>query len=264
LINRPGTDGDPAWLISLEFSGIAPEYDIGKIMDKERAERILVIDPLSAPVLPTASRQARARAVAGQIAARGIRETALMASCTGSALLGDLVRELDHAGVATSAVATIDPVEVTQEIFTFELDIIARRLAAPQYGGLGANCAPGSDLLAKITDLLTMWLERYVEAFITNQEERQLIFDELLARYVSWMGYLVSMFGQVASDWSLPLDVFDDATRMNRAGRRGLSPLEARHCYHTPDKACVSDAQCVADIRRWWARIESKVPMSHG
>lgn len=249
----PATD-ESTCLVSLEFTGIAPEYGSGKILTGGADERVLVVDPLSVPASQRDSIGTRAQAIADRVTAAGIRRVVLMASCTGAALLDEVARKLESAGVVTASMAAVDPVRVTWDILTLELGMIANRIGVDRpAGSFPERCNRDADVMSGITDLLRSWAERHISAFITNPDERNLILEELLERYLNWMSYLVSALDKMRIDYTSPLHVFGDEARMSREAGYELGARTVQHYYQVPGEPCVTDMKCTADIRDWWA-----------
>jgi hypothetical protein len=185
-------------LVLLEFTGVRSTQKFGPLLSAQSPGHIIRIDPIDVGFPRHSAVAERAGAIADRITAAGARRVVLVAACTACVLLAPLTEVLRRNSVEVAQVIAVDPGPVTPEHLSAELEAIAHGLgAAPPSGArLLTSGAVTAELVAELLDAIIEEAER---ANDLDADERRMLRESALERYLDWLGYL---YGAIGFTWT--------------------------------------------------------------
>lgn len=251
--SAPGQDArdNGGLAVLLEFSASGPAQSLSNVLTGTLPVRTLELDLIDVGYGRATDLACRTAAVADDIVAAGAPRVAVVASCAAGPALAPVAARLRQRGIRVDLAAAVDPGSVTDGHIRYTLGQIAAGLDIPD----GDDTVRGVDLtgapepvLARIGDVLRDWVARFLATSEMDEIERELMWHDLLDRYLRWSSFLLAALDAPACDPACRLDVFLTGPAGDLGAMFGPATIMHRHRYPAGDQG-LDRADLVADLR---------------
>lgn len=186
-------------LVIVEFAGLGADQSFARALPDRPADRVVTLDPLAQQGADRSQPLARRAWHLGEaVRAAGLQRVALVAACTGAALLAPMAAELARRGISVTCAVAVDPQVVTDRFLQVRLSALADKLAG--------TTSDTTDRVRAILDawdehravrlaeeLFTWSLGTYVRTAEPDRDEAEILRTEVLPRYTAWAAFLLDM-----------------------------------------------------------------------
>ena len=206
----PGGARPPAGeIIATDFGSIGFAQPLSTLLAQvpDSASRIRAVDPLQNSWRSTGDTiEAHAESQALALLERGLRPSpAFLGQCAGISFTAQLAACAERAGVRPASVILVRPVvPLLSDVAEQVSDLVAR---------IGGNAEAAEEIVARLPAFapgdrwaLTQYLDRRLRAILgtlmnepgLDESDLEFMLDELVGRYVDWLGFLSAHLAQPA------------------------------------------------------------------
>jgi hypothetical protein len=240
----PSTQG----LLLVDFGSVGGKALADLVPRRLMAGPHLALDPLGWPWDASTVLTDRAAQIAVRLVSAGARAGHLIAQCSGAGFALELFAQMTRLAAEPVRITLVDPICVTADVVAAHVEqIAAQHTDADRLGPLRAEAAaraadPPALVSWAVSRLRELAMGRVAKLPLPDADKDAVV-DQLLERYVAWLGFLAAQVGHRSPAPHVPVHVLGaDPPELDRQLRALVvdSGTLAAHVARCPDPAAVT------------------------
>lgn len=187
---------------AVDFGPIGGARALAELLPTEARWRTVTVDPLELPWRDTGPEQLGGHAAAGAatLIRSGTPGGLMIAQCSAAAYALQVHRQLSHAGAEPALLILVEPIVITPELVLAHVaDLFGRLGAGGRVAEQAVHTVAGTLGHGPVADLLEHLMRdaarRNAPELGLDEIEAEIFVEQLVLRYVNWIGFLAGHLG---------------------------------------------------------------------